>query len=153
VSRRWTRVALPGAIVVALLAGCSSGHKTPKATTAAVTIRPRLDAGQEVQRPKRTPANATGQFTARLKGTTLTWSLSYRHMSGRVTAADIQEAPAGAIGPVIVVLCGPCRSPASGSTLLGVAAAKAMRSGRTYVNLRTKGNPRGEVRSQIKLRT
>jgi hypothetical protein len=56
----------------------------------------------------------------------------------------------GAIGPVMVPLCGPCKSPASG-TATGLTAdqIKTLTSGGAYVNVHTAKNPNGEIRGQI----
>jgi hypothetical protein len=69
------------------------------------------------------------------------------------TAAQLQRAPAGAIGPVIM---GMTASPAgSGNwmiadkTTLTPEAYKALLDGNVYANVTTPANPTGEIRAQI----
>jgi hypothetical protein len=109
-----------------------------------------LNIGQEVPHPKGTKVGAIGHFDATLSGTTLTWSLTFDHLSGPASASHIHAGLRGKAGPVMVPLCGPCKSPASG-TATGLTAdqIKTLTSGGTYVNVHTAKNPNGEIRGQI----
>src|SRR5262249_27635304 len=130
-------------LVGAALAGTQSQRAKP------VQISVALTAKQEVPRPKGVPGKATGTFRATLTGTTLQWTLTFKGLSGKATAAHIHQAARGQSGPVIVALCGPCTSPASGNSTLSDATAKLIRSGGTYVNVHTKKNANGEIRAQV----
>jgi hypothetical protein len=124
--------------------------------TAGQTMQPKtikfsaaLNIGQEVPHPQGTKVGASGRFTATLTGTTLTWTLSFTHLSGPASAAHIHNGVRGTSGPVIVPLCGPCNSPATGTATVTHAQISALIAGKTYVNVHTAQNPNGEIRGQI----
>ena len=50
---------------------------------------------------------------------------------------------------MIVPLCGPCTATSAGKAKVSAAAAKALKSGNTYVNVHTAKNAAGEIRGQI----
>jgi hypothetical protein len=159
------------ALVAATLAGCGSSTKTTTTQTSKTTAAPgrttptavksyvlkaTLTPDADVPKPKGA-AGAQGAFTATitLHGSTgtLTWALSFSHLSGPATAAHVHVGPPGMEGPVAIPLCGPCKSPDRGSfsgpiggntQLLG-----ALLHGGAYVNVHTNLNPGGEVRGQI----
>jgi hypothetical protein len=108
-----------------------------------------LNIGQEVPHPKGTKAGASGHFDATLSGTSLKWSLTFAHLSGPATAAHIHKGARGVSGPVLIALCGPCKSPVSGTATVTAAQLKLMKSGGTYVNVHTAKNPNGEIRGQV----
>jgi hypothetical protein len=134
--------------VVALLAAVSiaSGSSTATKYTA------KLTAAQEVPKPKGVPAAAAGTFTATLAGKTLSWTLTYSHLSGTAQAAHIHLGKKGVAGNVIVPLCASpatCKSPIKGSAKVTAAWIKALNGAQTYVNIHTKKNLNGEIRGQI----
>ena len=109
----------------------------------------RLDSRQETPKPRGEPVRAGGSFTATLTGTKLTWKLTFSHLSGPAVAAHIHSGAKRKPGPVIVPLCGPCKTTSVGSAKVSAAVAKALQSGNTYVNVHTAKNPNGEIRGQI----
>ena len=94
--------------------------------------------------------SASGKFTATVSGTTLTWKLTFGRLSGSATAAHIHSGVKGKAGPVLIPLCGPCTSPASGTATVTASQVTDMASGKDYVNVHTGKNPNGEIRGQIK---
>src|SRR2546430_15584272 len=110
----------------------------------------KVTAAREVPKPKGVPAAATGTFTGTLKGKKLTFKLTFAHLSGKAFAAHIHKGKAGTAGPVIVPLCGPCKSPVSKTVTVTSAARNAIEHGATYVNVHTPKNKGGEIRGQIK---
>ena len=116
------------------------------------TVRPVLNSLQEVPRPKGA-ARATGRFTATVakigSSATLTWRLAYSRLTGRAVAAHIHLGRRGVAGRVLVPLCGPCRTGATGRATVSGATLAALESGRAYVNVHTARNPAGEIRGQI----
>jgi CHRD domain len=108
-----------------------------------------LNIGQEKPHPKGTKAGASGRFTATLNGTALTWRLTFKQLSGPATAAHIHTGARGTSGAVLVPLCGPCSSPASGSATLTSTQINSLNAGKLYVNVHTSKNPNGEIRGQI----
>jgi hypothetical protein len=109
-----------------------------------------LNRGQEVPKPKGVSILAGGRFTATLSGSKLTWKLTFKHLTGAATAAHIHLAARGKPGPVAVPLCGPCKSPVSGTTVVKASLVSAMKKGNTYINVHTAKNPAGEIRGQIR---
>ena len=116
-------------------------------------VKTTLRAKQEVPKPKGNVKRAVGTFTATVTklGTTgkIAWRLKYSRLTGRATAAHIHSGLRGRPGPVIVALCAPCRSGASGTANVSAAVLSALEAGRAYVNIHTKKNPAGEIRGQI----
>ena len=108
-----------------------------------------LNIGQEVPHPKATKVGASGRYKATLTGTTLTWTLTFAHLSGPATAAHIHIGLRGKAGAVLVPLCGPCTSPANGSATFTSAQIADLKAGKDYVNVHTAKNPNGEIRGQI----
>jgi len=80
---------------------------------------------------------------------TISWSLTFTKLNGAALAAHIHIGKPGRAGPVVVPLCGPCRSGQNGTAPLSAKALSALASGNTYVNVHTKRNPGGEIRGQV----
>ena len=120
--------------------------------TSLASVRVVLNAGQEVPKPKGAPL-AAGRFTVTAVKTgssaVLTWRLTFAKLTGRAVAAHIHTGRRGVAGPVVVALCGPCRSGATGRATVNATTLAALESGRTYVNVHTARNPAGEIRGQV----
>jgi hypothetical protein len=108
-----------------------------------------LNRGQEVPKPKGVSLLASGRFSATLSGSKLKWKLTFKRLTGSVSAAHIHLAKRGKAGPVIVPLCGPCKSGTSGTAVVSSKVVSEMKSGDTYVNVHTAKNPAGEIRGQV----
>jgi hypothetical protein len=137
-------VALAAALALSAIA--AGGTRMSSMTFTAV-----LNAGQEVPHPSHVMSGASGKFTATLTGTSLKWKLTFAHLTGPANAAHIHSGKKGVSGAVIVPLCGPCKSPVSGTATLTTAEIASMKAGATYVNVHTAKNPNGEIRGQIKM--
>jgi len=131
--------------VVALLAVSLALSKTPRP----VKFSAALNIGQERPHPKGTKVGASGRFTATLTGLTLTWRLTFTHLSGPASAAHIHPGARGVNGSPLITLCGPCTSPVTGTTPVTAAEIAAMKARKTYVNVHTSRNPAGEIRGQV----
>ena len=120
----------------------------------AVGLTAKLDARQEVPRPRAVGADARGSFAATFVrkgvGGTLSWRLTFRGLSGKATGAHVHLGTCGRSGPVAIALCGRCRSGAHGSTKASARAVQALLAGGAYVNVHTARNPAGEIRGQIR---
>jgi hypothetical protein len=92
---------------------------------------------------------AKGVFTASVSGRRVSWKLTFSGLSGRAAASHIHKGKAGVSGPVVVPLCGPCKSGQKGTAKVSAAVAKKLTSGEFYVNVHTAKNPNGEIRGQI----
>jgi len=137
--------AVVGGLVFASIA--VAAKPAPKTT---FKLSAALNVGQEKPIPKGTKLGASGRFTATLNGTSLTWRLTFRNLSGPATAAHIHVGARKVAGAVVVPLCGPCTSPVTGGpTTLTADQVKDLLAGKYYVNVHTAKNPAGEIRGQI----
>jgi hypothetical protein len=114
-----------------------------------------LDARQEVPpQAVKVPA-ARGTFSGALTsaGSTgkIVWRLTFTRLSGRALHADIHLGKFGKTGAITVTLCAPCRSNVHGTDRVSAKVVRAIKSGSTYIDLRTRKNPSGEIRGQIRL--
>jgi CHRD domain len=142
------RVALLSCLLLGL-AGIVAGVALAARSVTPMEFNAKLNSRQETPSPRGEPARAGGSFSAKLTGTTLTWKLTFSHLSGPAVAAHIHSGKKRKAGPVIVPLCGPCKSSSAGSKKVSAAVVKALQGGDTYVNVHTSKNPNGEIRGQI----
>jgi Cu/Zn superoxide dismutase len=140
------------AILVVALAAAIASAAAFAASADTVKVGAKLTVAAEVPK-SHAPAAAGGTFTATVneKTRTVTWKLTYSHLTGAGFAAHIHKGKPGVPGPVIVSLCGPCHSGQSGTAHTTEAIVKSIRAGSTYVNVHTKRNPNGEIRGQVKV--
>ena len=108
-----------------------------------------LSSGQEVPKQVVKNAAAHGLFKGTLSGTTLKWKLTFAKLTGPATAAHIHMAAKGKSGNVVVPLCGPCMSGATGTATMTAAELSAFKKHLLYVNVHTAKNPDGEIRGQL----
>ena len=122
------------------------------ASSATSKLSAKLDNRQEV--PAVAAKAGVGLFTGTLSqsygSTTITWRLTFSHLSGAAGAAHIHLGKPGKAGGIIVPLCAPCKSGAHGTAKVTAKVVKAIQSGSAYVNVHTAKNPDGEIRGQIK---
>ena len=102
----------------------------------------------------------TGAFTLDPTRTKMQWDVSYRDLSGSITAAHFHTADSGSNGPVVrnISAAGPAAATLSGvwastdaSQPLTAALVDSLMAGRVYVNFHTSTNPGGEMRGQLRL--
>ena len=134
--------------------GVSASRQATKLTPGSYKINTTMNTKLEVPRPKGT-TSGTGTFKATLKvvsatKASLTWKLSFAHLTGPALAAHVHLGAPGKAGKVVVPLCGPCRSGRGATTSVTAVAAAAMIAGKAYVNVHTKANPNGEIRGTVK---
>jgi hypothetical protein len=121
-----------------------------KPSMSPMSFKANLDTRQEVPKESGAKITAGGSFSASVTGTKMTWKLTFKNLTGPATAAHVHSGAKGKAGPVIVALCGPCKSPASGTAHITAAVSKMLQSGNTYVNVHTGKNPNGEIRGEVK---
>ena len=142
------RVAFVSSVLLGLAAVVAAvamaGH-----SASPMQLSAKLNSRQEVPNPHGEPVRAGGSFTAKLTGKTLTWKLTFSHLSGAATAAHIHSGAKRKSGPVILPLCGPCTATTAGTVKVSAAVATALQGKDTYVNVHTAKNPGGEIRGQI----
>ena len=115
-----------------------------------------LNVKQEVPKQAVKAPNAGGSFSGTVvvngKKATLTFKLTYSHLSGKATAAHIHVGKRGVAGNVLVPLCtGNCKSGMTGKATFSKDVADKIERGQTYVNVHTAKNPAGEIRGQVKV--
>lgn len=114
-----------------------------------------MTAGAEVPKPKGARAGAGGAFTAKStetsSKTTFHWKLTFHGLTGKAVAAHVHMGKPGKPGPVVVPLCGPCKSGQSGNAVISSKVEEALEKGGAYVNVHTAKNAAGEIRGQVKL--
>ena len=126
----------------------AASHIAARIVTTA-SFRSVLRANQEVTYPNGKRTASIGHFTARLSGKTLRWTLTYSHLSGRATVVRLNRGVRGTNGAPFKSLCRTCRTTTRGTLTLTASQLDAMLHGRTYVNVHTAMNTRGEIRGQI----
>ena len=94
-------------------------------------------------------ARKYGVLPVNKTGATLTWKLTFSHLSGKALAAHIHSGKPGVAGAVLVPLCGPCKGGQTGKTHITKSVVDVLESGRAYVNVHTPKNQAGEIRGQI----
>jgi hypothetical protein len=137
-------------VVVALAAALAAGIGFAAATSKTYKLSAKLTASREVPKPTGVPAGATGRFTGTLVGKKLKFKLTFAKLSGKAMSAHIHKGKAGKAGPVLVPLCGPCKSGVAKTLTVSSAARNAIERNLTYVNVHTAKNKNGEIRGQIK---
>jgi hypothetical protein len=112
-----------------------------------------MNGAQEVPSPTGDVSNARGTFSATVTrsdtGASVSWQMSFSGLTANAIAAHIHTGATGSPGPVVLALCGPCTSPASGTGNLTDAALQAVEAGTAYVNIHTPTNAAGEIRGQL----
>ena len=136
------------------LAAGGDGYQTAAAKATTYSYRATLTSKQEVPAPK-AAAKAAGVFTATVteKGSkaTIRWTLTFRRLSGKAIAAHIHTGKVGVAGPVMLPLCGPCKTGMNGRGTLTHAQSELLEDGGAYVNVHTPKNAGGEIRGQLHL--
>ncbi len=141
--RKLVPILAAGALCALVLAGLSLAGSRATVWTAA------LSSGQEVPKQVVKDAAAHGLFKGTLSGTTLRWKLTFAKLTGPAAAAHIHTGAKGKSGPVLIPLCGPCKSGVTGTAKITPAVMSAFKKHLLYVNVHTAKNPNGEIRGQI----
>jgi CHRD domain-containing protein len=143
--KKLVTVVLAG-FVVALAVTAFAGA-APRANP--IMAAAKLTAKEEVPKQVVKNTKASGSFTLDVTGTKATFSLKFSGLTGTATAAHIHLGGMGKAGPVVVPLCGPCKSPVKGTATLTAALLKDLKTHKLYVNVHTAKNPNGEIRGQL----
>jgi hypothetical protein len=126
-------------IAVLAFAGIAYGASSP------VMIGTTLTSGQD----HATKSHGKGTFTGTITGGKLKFTLKFSHLTGAATAAHIHMGAKGVSGPVVVPLCGPCKTTVTGTASVSAAVLSAIKKGKAYVNVHTAKYPAGEIRGQL----
>ncbi len=143
----------------ALLVLTSVGQASSTRQTISLTAR--LTPAELTHRPVGIKAGARGSFAGSFRPyeegwETARYSLTTRRLTGPVLRAHIHTGVPGRNGPVLLTLCdspllqsGRCNVSSSTFHAYPVGFIKTMRILGAYVDVHTRRNPRGELRSQI----
>jgi hypothetical protein len=146
-------ISLAGLTAVAALVLVALAPAAQRAGTYKVSAG--LNSRQETPRPKRAVTAAgsfTGTYVENKAGAVLKWKLTFKRLTGSATAAHIHGGKRGVAGPVIVPLCGPCKSGQAGTRKISKAVVAALEGNRAYVNVHTAKNAAGEIRGQVSVK-
>jgi len=146
------------AVALAVPAGSTAGNSlAEKSVGVSAAMTP-----QQVVTPKNKPwpvpagmKNAKGSFTGTVSsdGKKLSWKISYSGIGNPALAiADIHYGKKGQFGPILVRLCGPCKSGTSGVVKLKTGAAEQFASGNAWATVITSKYANGVVRGQVRAR-
>ncbi len=134
-----------GALAALVVASLALGGRR----ASPIMIGAKLTAAEEVPAQVVKNTKAHGSFTGDITGKKLTFTLTFTGLTGPATAAHIHLAGMGKSGPVVVPLCGPCKSPVKGTATLTASVLAALPKHDLYVNVHTAKNPAGEIRGQV----
>ena len=110
-----------------------------------VMVGTKLDAMQD----HATRSHGKGTFSATISGHKLKFTLKFSGLTGAASAAHIHLGAKGKAGPVIIPLCGPCKTKVTGTVAVSASMLKKIEAGKTYVNVHTAKFPNGEIRGQL----
>jgi hypothetical protein len=129
--------------VVVVLAGASIAQARSTAFSA------KLSASDVVPRQAHKNTGASGSFSASVKGYELRFKLTFSHLSGPATGANLGFGPKGKRGNITIALCAPCKSPVTTTVGMDKSLLRALKQHLLFVIVKTAQNPNGEIRGQI----
>jgi Cu/Zn superoxide dismutase len=148
--KRLALLVATGALGVPLVIAGAAGAR---GQAARVQITAAMTSAEERPAPRGDVSNARGTFAATLtksdSGAVVAWTLTFTNLSGSAVAAHIHTGERGQPGPVVVPLCAPCSSGATGTANINATVLEAIQSDRAYVNVHTALNAPGEIRGQV----
>lgn len=74
-------------------------------------------------------AEGGGSEPASVTVAVIRWTLTFRNLGGKTVAAHIHEGKAGVAGPVVLALCGPCKTGQTAWTTIGKDVADLLENG------------------------
>lgn len=100
------------------------------------------------------PTTSKGTGTAAVTFNTVSrklgWTVTYKGLTGKATAAHFHgPAAVGASAPPVVPLTGSLASPIKGTATLTAKQTSDLEAGKWYVNVHTAKYPDGEIRGQV----
>ena len=133
-------------LTILVLVGALSTLSAARAET--IVLKAELKGTNEVP-PNNSPAS--GQATASLDtGTkTLTWSITYKDLTGPAVAAHFHGPGETGKNAGIVLPFKTAQSPIEGTAVLSETQVADLVAGKWYANIHTAANPGGELRGQM----
>jgi hypothetical protein len=100
--------------------------------------------------PTTSKATGTAAVTYDTVSKKLAWTITYKDLTGKATAAHFHgPAKVGASAPPVVPISGSLASPIKGTATLTAKQAADLQAGLWYVNIHTAKYPDGEIRGQV----
>ena len=132
-------------LTILILVGISSSLSARAET---ITLKGELKGTNEVP-PNNSPAS--GQATATLDSATktLTWSITFKDLTGPAVAAHFHGPGEPGKNAGIVLPFKSAQSPIEGTAVLSDAQVADLVAGKWYANIHTAANPGGELRGQM----
>ena len=132
-------------LTILILVGISSSLSAHAET---ITLKGELKGTNEVP-PNNSPAS--GQATATLDSATktLTWSITFKDLTGPAVAAHCHGPGEPGKNAGIVLPFKSAQSPIEGTAVLSDAQVADLVAGKWYANIHTAANPGGELRGQM----
>jgi CHRD domain len=136
---------------VCVLAGLACFALAGSATAASMSFKVPLSGATQVPMVK-TDGAGTADLTWDPSTRTVTWDITYEHMSSAVTMAHFHQGASDKNGPVKIWLTkkgSPVSSPITGKATLTPSEAKEFEAGDWYINVHSQDHPAGEIRGQV----
>ena len=134
------------ALVIGGIATASLGIASASAET--VILKAELKGSNEVP-PNSSPASGTAQATLNTETKVLTWTVSYKDLTGPAVGAHFHGPSEPGKNAGIVLPFKTVQSPIEGTATLSDTQAADLLAGKWYANIHTAANPGGELRGNM----
>jgi len=134
------------ALVIGGIATASLGVATASAET--VTLKAELNGSNEVP-PNTSPASGTAQATLNTETKVLTWTVSYKDLTGPAVGAHFHGPSEPGKNAGIVLPFKTTQNPIAGTATLTDTQVTDLLAGKWYANIHTAANPGGELRGNM----
>ena len=134
------------ALVIGGIATASLGVAAANAET--VTLKAELKGSNEVP-PNSSPASGTAQATLNTETKVLTWTVSYKDLTGPAVGAHFHGPSEPGKNAGIALPFKTVQNPIEGTATLSDAQVTDLLAGKWYANIHTAANPGGELRGNM----
>ena len=131
---------------ILVLFGVLGGVSAARAET--VTLKAALKGSNEVP-PNNSPASGEATATFDTQTKTLTWTITFKDLTGPAVAAHFHGPGEPGKNAGIVLPFKSAQSPIEGTATLTDAQVADLIAGKWYANIHTAANPGGELRGQM----
>ena len=118
------------------------------ASAETITLKAELKGSNEVP-PNSSAGSGTAQATLDTQTKVLTWTITYKDLSGPAVAAHFHGPSEPGKNAGIVLPFKSAQSPIEGTAVLSDAQVADLVAGKWYANIHTAANPGGELRGQM----
>jgi len=140
------KVRLPNAAI--LLAAATMLLSVTTANAETITLKADLKGSNEVP-PNSSPASGTAEATFDTSSKLLTYTITYKDLTGPALGAHFHGPVEAGKNAGIVLPFKTVQSPIQGSATLTDEQAADLLAGKWYANIHTAANPGGELRGQM----